>query len=548
MVAILPFSPVKEKEDAICGGLSKLAADGQAQSQNKNILCFNLHEKNIFPLLLSLKRQKRKDPKEQSEWEDSRPVVPLRMLRITWSCIVLLCCSSSLHALNLNATAPSSSSKILVHPHQHPEPEAVVHDVNRRVNESVTRRQLLAIHVKDQCLTGNPIDDCWRCDLNWESNREHLADCAIGFGHEAIGGRGGNVYVVTDPSDPDPENPPLARSVTVLSKTDPSGSSSLVICHQHHHPQCAHSPLQAFRECPDPDQPDANGLIDVTEGSTAVTISNNIFTHHDKVMLLGHSDDFTADTGMQVTVAFNHFDEDLKERMPRCRFGYFHVVNNDYTQWGMYAVGGSSSPTINSQGNRYLAPQDDNNKEVTKRMDTDESEWRKWNWRSEGDLMVNGAFFVTSASSMSPLSANYIDQLTESAGVLVAQRSDAGPVMNPPPGSSGGIVMNPAAPGSSGGTVMDPGSSGGDGSSCYPGQGSSGNVPGTGGWGYPGIGGWGYPNNGISYGTNFESVKCSRVTTGEACLGTGPWLYDPDETSPRVVPLPARVSWVGGHQ
>lgn len=76
------------------------------------------------------------------------------------------------------------------------------------MNESVTRRQLLAIHVKDQCLTGNPIDDCWRCDLNWESNREHLADCAIGFGHEAIGGRGGNVYVVTDPSDPDPENPP----------------------------------------------------------------------------------------------------------------------------------------------------------------------------------------------------------------------------------------------------------------------------------------------------------------------------------------------------
>lgn len=65
-------------------------------------------------------------------------------------------------------------------------------------------------------------------------------------------------------------------------------------------------------------------------------------------------------------------------------------------------------------------------------MDTDESEWRKWNWRSEGDLMVNGAFFVTSgadmspqyaeASSMSPLSANYIDQLTETAGVLVAQR------------------------------------------------------------------------------------------------------------------------------
>ncbi|XP_058071045.1 uncharacterized protein LOC131220092 [Magnolia sinica] len=39
-----------------------------------------------------------------------------------------------------------------------------------------------------------------------------------------------------------------------------------------------------------------------------------------------------------------------------CRHGYFHVVNNDYTHWEMYAIGGSANPTINSQGNRYLAP------------------------------------------------------------------------------------------------------------------------------------------------------------------------------------------------
>lgn len=39
----------------------------------------------------------------------------------------------------------------------------------------------------------------------------------------------------------------------------------------------------------------------------------------------------------------------------RCRHGYFHVVNNDYTHWEMYAIGGSAAPTINSQGNRFLA-------------------------------------------------------------------------------------------------------------------------------------------------------------------------------------------------
>lgn len=48
----------------------------------------------------------------------------------------------------------------------------------------------------------------------------------------------------------------------------------------------------------------------------------------------------------------------------RCRHGYFHVVNNDYTHWEMYAIGGSADPTINSQGNRFLAPNDRFSKEV----------------------------------------------------------------------------------------------------------------------------------------------------------------------------------------
>lgn len=99
-------------------------------------------------------------------------------------------------------------------------------------------------------------------------------------------------------------------------------------------------------------------------GSTGITISNNHFAHHDEVMLLGHNDRHLPDTGMQVTIAFNHFGEGLVQRMPRCRLGYIHVVNNDFTQWEMYAIGGSANPTINSQGNRYTAPVDPNAKEV----------------------------------------------------------------------------------------------------------------------------------------------------------------------------------------
>lgn len=68
---------------------------------------------------------------------------------------------------------------------------------------------------------------------------------------------------------------------------------------------------------------------------------------------------------MKVTIAFNHFGEGCVQRMPRCRRGYIHVVNNDYTEWQMYAIGGSANPTINSQGNRYIAPVDPNAKEVS---------------------------------------------------------------------------------------------------------------------------------------------------------------------------------------
>ena len=65
---------------------------------------------------------------------------------------------------------------------------------------------------------------------------------------------------------------------------------------------------------------------------------------------------------------------------------------------------------------------------MTKRVETDDREWSGWNWRTEGDVMVNGAFFVPSGAGMSaqyaeatsvqPKSAVQIDQLTMYSGVF----------------------------------------------------------------------------------------------------------------------------------
>ncbi|KAK3036380.1 hypothetical protein RJ639_032149 [Escallonia herrerae] len=416
------------------------------------------------------------------------------------SCIVLISVVCSFFLLG------SSAMLNLTLPGQHPDPEAVVLDLHRRVNVSVSRRQMLSYSINDQsssCLTGNPIDDCWRCDPNWQQNRQRLADCGIGFGQYALGGKGGKFYVVTDSTDNDAVNPKIGTLRYAVIQTEPLwivfatnmvihlsqelifnsyktvdgrgadvhivGGGCLtiqyitnVIIHNIHIHHCYQSGETNVRSSPthygwrtlsDGDGISISGsrdiwvdhcklshckdgLIDAVLGCTGITISNNLFSHHNEVMLLGHSDDYLPDTGMQVTIAFNHFGVNLIQRMPRCRRGYIHVVNNDYTRWEMYAIGGSGNPTINSQGNRYSAPSDRNAKEVTKRVNTEQGKWMGWNWRSEGDIMVNGAYFVASgegvelkyekAYSVEPKSAVLIDQLTMNAGVLSGRGNNLG--------------------------------------------------------------------------------------------------------------------------
>ncbi|XP_019250352.1 PREDICTED: probable pectate lyase 18 isoform X2 [Nicotiana attenuata] len=372
-------------------------------------------------------------------------------------------------------------------------PQSVVDHVHSINNAS--RRNLGYL----SCGTGNPIDDCWRCDPNWEKNRQRLAECAIGFGKNAIGGKDGKIYVVTDSGNDDPVNPkpgtlryaviqnePLwiifARDMVIQLKEelimnsfktiDGRGASVHIACgpcitmqyvtniiiHGIHIHDCKQGGNTMVRSSPqhygwrtisDGDGVSIfggshiwvdhcslsnckDGLIDAIMGSTAITISNNYMTHHDKVMLLGHSDSHVQDKNMQVTVAFNHFGEGLVQRMPRCRHGYFHVVNNDYTHWEMYAIGGSANPTINSQGNRFLAPDIRFSKEVTKHEDAAESEWKKWNWRTDGDLMLNGAYFVQSgaaasssyakASSLSAKPSSLITSIVSGAGALTCRK------------------------------------------------------------------------------------------------------------------------------
>lgn len=364
--------------------------------------------------------------------------------------------------------------------------------VDTHLRSNLTKRSLAG------CGNGNPVDDCWRCNSNWDQNRQQLASCSLGFGKNAIGGKNGQIYVVTDDSDEDVVNPkegtlhygviqsePLwivfSRNMNIKLKQELimnsyktldgrghnvhiAGGACLtvqyvnnIIIHNIHIHDCKSTGPADVRSSPshygqrgksDGDAINifgshdiwvdhcyfsrcADGLVDVIQGSTDVTISNNYFEDHDKVMLLGAHPKDSMDKGMRVTIAFNHFGENLIERMPRCRQGTFHIVNNNYQGWGMYAIGGSEDPVINSEGNRFFAPDARFKKEVTKRIDDggnyDED---SWNWRSSGDMFLNGAFFTKSgapsantqiygkATSFSARPAVMVEGMTNDAGPL----------------------------------------------------------------------------------------------------------------------------------
>ena len=79
------------------------------------------------------------------------------------------------------------------------------------------RRVLRGKNAGAPCQATNPIDRCWRCDSNWAKDRQKLADCVQGFGRNTVGGKGGPIYVVTDPSDDDlldPKPGTLRHAVT----------------------------------------------------------------------------------------------------------------------------------------------------------------------------------------------------------------------------------------------------------------------------------------------------------------------------------------------
>ncbi|CEL55921.1 putative pectate lyase A OS=Neosartorya fumigata (strain ATCC MYA-4609 / Af293 / CBS 101355 / FGSC A1100) GN=plyA PE=3 SV=1 [Rhizoctonia solani AG-1 IB] len=73
-----------------------------------------------------------------------------------------------------------------------------------------------------------------------------------------------------------------------------------------------------------------DGLLDLTHGVYAASVTNSYLHDHYKTSLVGHSDSNSSeDKGIQVTFAYNKW-ENLNSRTPSFRFGHGHIFNNYY--------------------------------------------------------------------------------------------------------------------------------------------------------------------------------------------------------------------------
>ncbi|KAG9105199.1 hypothetical protein FRC07_009510 [Ceratobasidium sp. 392] len=71
-----------------------------------------------------------------------------------------------------------------------------------------------------------------------------------------------------------------------------------------------------------------DGLLDITHGVYAATVTNSYLHDHWKGSLVGHSDsNESEDKAIQVTYAFNKW-ANLNSRTPSFRFGHGHIYNN----------------------------------------------------------------------------------------------------------------------------------------------------------------------------------------------------------------------------
>lgn len=96
-----------------------------------------------------------------------------------------------------------------------------------------------------------------------------------------------------------------------------------------------------------------DGLCDMTQTNDFITISWCKIRNHEKTMLIGNSDKYTADINHQtITLHHNWFDSCV-QRLPMVRFATLHIFNCCYTNMLRYAIDRRQDCKIVSENNYF---------------------------------------------------------------------------------------------------------------------------------------------------------------------------------------------------
>ncbi|KAI3824983.1 hypothetical protein L1987_06458 [Smallanthus sonchifolius] len=273
---------------------------------------------------------------------------------------------------------------------------------------NATRRDLA------ECAANNIIDKCWRCKPDWDKNRQALAQCAAGFAKGTTGGSGGEVYIVTDPTDADaaaPKPGTLRAGVTQNKAIWVTFEKDMVI-----------TLTQELVITSDTTIDGRGAKVEITGAGLTLYNVKNVIVHG-----LNIHDIKESPGGM-----IKNSDGPPGLRLKTDGDGI--CVTGSSKIWIDHCSlskgpDGLIDVTLKSTAVTISNCKFTNHHKVLARADAPEEEWKKWNWRTEKDALLNGAVFVPSGVDP-PLTPEQkellivaepgesVPQLTNAAGVL----------------------------------------------------------------------------------------------------------------------------------
>ncbi len=96
-----------------------------------------------------------------------------------------------------------------------------------------------------------------------------------------------------------------------------------------------------------------DGLLDIKNQSSFITVSWTRFHHHKKCILISSGDQEVADSVIRITFHHNYF-HDCNSRLPSLRFGKAHIFNNYYENCGT-AINSRMNACVKVEKNYFLS-------------------------------------------------------------------------------------------------------------------------------------------------------------------------------------------------